>query len=85
MIHHDNLAVEQSWHVNICAYPEAISARILGKRLDRREPVIHGCAFAESAFVWSELHRVITLDQRDKQKLAFGAREGGIRTEALSG
>jgi DNA-binding CsgD family transcriptional regulator len=76
MIHHDDLAVQQSWHVNICDYPEAITARIVGTRLDRRDPVIRGCAFAESAFVWSDLHRIITLDNRDRQKLAFGIHEG---------
>jgi LuxR family quorum-sensing system transcriptional regulator CciR len=38
--------------------------------------VIRGCFFADSAFIWSDLHRIITLDRRDRTRLAFGAGEG---------
>jgi len=76
MIHHDDLADRKSWHVDIRNYPAAIADRIIGKRLDRRDPVIRGCAFAESAFVWSDLHRIITLDRHDRARLVFGAGEG---------
>lgn len=76
MIHHDDLAAHKPWHVNIRNYPPAVAERIIGKRLDRRDPVIRGCAFADSAFVWSDLHRIIVLNDRDKERLAFGAREG---------
>jgi LuxR family quorum-sensing system transcriptional regulator CciR len=76
MIHHDDLAARKPWHVDIRDYPPAIADRIIGKRLDRRDPIIRGCAFADSAFVWSDLHRIITLDRRDKARLEFGATEG---------
>lgn len=76
MIHHDDLADPKPWHVDIRDYPDAVAERIIGRRLNRRDPVIRGCAFADSAFVWSELHRIITLDTRDRASLEFGAREG---------
>lgn len=76
MIDHDDLAEHKPWQVDIRDYPAAVADRIIGKRLDRRDPIIRGCAFAESAFVWSDLHRIITLDRRDKARLVFGAGEG---------
>jgi LuxR family quorum-sensing system transcriptional regulator CciR len=76
MIHHDDLAARKPWHVDIRDYPPAIADRIIGERLDRRDPIIRGCAFAESAFIWSDLHRIITLDRRDKARFEFGATEG---------
>jgi LuxR family quorum-sensing system transcriptional regulator CciR len=76
MIHHDDLATRKPWHVDIRDYPPAIADRIIGERLDRRDPIIRGCAFADSAFIWSDLHRIITLDRRDKTRLEFGATEG---------
>jgi LuxR family quorum-sensing system transcriptional regulator CciR len=76
MIHHDDLAARKPWHVDIRDYPPAIADRILGERLDRRDPVIRGCAFADSAFIWSDLHRIISLDRRDRERLEFGAAQG---------
>ena len=76
MIHHEDLSTCNPLHVDIRHYPAAVADRIIGKRLDRRDPVIRGCFFADSAFVWSDLPRIIRLDHRDKVRLAFGASEG---------
>lgn len=76
MIHHDDLAAQKPWHVDIRDYPAAVTDRIVGKRFDYRDPIIRGCAFADSAFLWSDLPGIITLNNRDKARLAFGAGEG---------
>jgi DNA-binding CsgD family transcriptional regulator len=76
MIHHDDLASQKPWHVDIRDYPSAIAERIVGQRLDYRDPIIRGCAFADSAFIWSDLPRIIALDGRDRARLEHGAREG---------
>lgn len=76
MIDHDDLAERKPWQVDIRDYPAAVAERIIGKRLDRRDPIIRGCAFADSAFIWTDLHKIISLDNRDKARLAFGAGEG---------
>jgi DNA-binding CsgD family transcriptional regulator len=74
--HDDDLAARKPWVVDIRSYPPAIVDRIIGKRLDRRDPIIRSCAFASSAFIWSDLHKIICLGARDKARLEFGAREG---------
>ena len=76
MIGHEDLAPHQPCRLEIRHYPAAVADRILGRRLDRRDPVIRGCFFADSAFAWSDLQRIITLDRRDRARLAFGAAEG---------
>jgi LuxR family quorum-sensing system transcriptional regulator CciR len=76
MIHHDDLAAQKQWHVDIRDYPAAVVEQIIGKHFDYRDPIIRGCAFADSAFLWSDLPRIIKLNNRDKARLAFGAGEG---------
>ena len=73
---HDDPAPDKRGRIDLRDYPAAVADLIIGKRLDRRDPVIRGCAFAGSAFVWSDLHRIIRLGSRDKKRLEFGAREG---------
>lgn len=76
MIDHQDLSAGKAGQVDIRDYPAAVADRIIGKRLDRRDPIVRGCAFATSAFIWSDLDRIITLDRRDKARLEFGASEG---------
>src|SRR5690242_3794475 len=59
MIHHEDISARKPWHVDLRDYPAAIADLIMGQRLDRRDPIIRCCAFATSAFVWSDLHRII--------------------------
>lgn len=76
LIHHDDLRYPRPDRVNIKDYPPAVSERLVGQRRYRRDPVIRGCIFADSAFMWSDIHRLIQLDRRDRESFELGAREG---------
>ena len=76
LITHEDLRVPTPGQVDIREYPDAISERIIGQGQFRRDPVIRGCVFADSAFMWSQLNTIITLDRRDRVNLEFGASEG---------
>ena len=62
--------------VDLKEYPNAVSERLIGQSLYRCDPVIRGCLFADSAFLWSDLDKIIHLDRKDRDSFAFGAREG---------
>lgn len=76
LIHHDDLSVARSDRVNIKHYPAAIAERLFVQRYYRRDPIIRGCIFADSAFLWSELDRIICLDKQDHATFELGKREG---------
>jgi LuxR family quorum-sensing system transcriptional regulator CciR len=76
LIHHADLRDSQSNRIDIKRYPDAITARIVDEAQYRRDPVIRACAFAEGAFVWSELGKIIALDPYDRACLEQGLREG---------
>lgn len=76
LIHHDDLRRPQPDLVNIKDYPAAITERLFGQRRYRRDPIIRGCIFAGSAFLWSDLARIIRLDRHDRASFEMGAREG---------
>lgn len=76
LIHHADLRGSPPRLIDIKRYPDAITARIIGEARFRRDPVIRACAFAEGAFLWSELARIITLDRHDRACLEEGTREG---------
>lgn len=75
LITHEDLRVPRPGQVDIRTYPDAVSERIIGEGRYRRVPVIRGCVFAESAFLWSDLGN-ITLGRRDRAMLEFGSRHG---------
>lgn len=76
LIHHDDLRLARPDRVDLKDYPAAIADRLIGERRYRRDPIIRGCLFADSAFLWSDLHRIIQLDKQDRASFEFGAREG---------
>ena len=76
LIHHDDLRMSPSNRVDLKDYPAAVSERLIGQKRYRRDPVIRGCLFADSAFLWSELSNIIRLDRHDRKSFDFGAREG---------
>lgn len=76
LIHHDDLRTAGPDRVDIKHYPNAVTERLFGERRYRRDPVIRGCIFADSAFLWSDLHRMIQLNKQDRLSFEFGAREG---------
>lgn len=76
VVHHDDLAASRPGSVDIKDYPAAIVERLVHGRRFRRDPVVRGCAFADGAFLWSDLSRLIRLDRHDHASLALGAREG---------
>jgi len=76
LIHHDDLRAAPSDRVDIRHYPTAITERLFGEKRYRRDPVIRGCIFADSAFAWSDLPRIIRFDRHDRDSFALGAREG---------
>ena len=76
LIHHADLRAPSNGKVDIKHYPSAIVDRLIVRGLYRRDPIIRGCIFADSAFIWSELDSIIKLDRRDRESFAIGAREG---------
>lgn len=76
LIHHDDLRGSPQGKVDIKDYPPAIVERLIEQRLYRRDPIIRGCIFADSAFQWSELATIIKLDRRDLDSFEMGMREG---------
>ena len=76
LIHHDDLREARPDRVDLKDYPAAITDLLIARRQYRRDPVIRGCIFAGSAFLWSDLHAIIRLDGKDRAHLEFGAREG---------
>lgn len=76
LIHHDDLRMPRHDLVDIKSYPPAIADRLIGEQRYRRDPVIRGCIFADSAFLWSELPNIIRFDHHDRTSFEIGAREG---------
>lgn len=76
LIHLDDLRTPRPNRVDIKDYPASITERLVGQRLYRRDPVIRGCIFADSAFLWSDLSHFIHLDRQDRASFEYGAREG---------
>ena len=76
LIHHDDLRASPAGRVDIKDYPASASERIIAQCMWRRDPVIRACAFADAAFLWSNLPDIIRLDRRDRKILAHGLREG---------
>lgn len=76
LVHHDDLRTPRPDRVDLRDYPPAIMERLVTQRRFRRDPVIRGCIFADSAFLWSDLPRIIRLDQQDRTSLERGAQEG---------
>lgn len=76
LIHHADLRGAPEGLVNIKRYPEAISRRIIEKGNFRSDPIVRACAFAGTAFRWSELHELIQLTTRDTALLEVGIKHG---------
>lgn len=76
LAHHDDLRVARPDRVDLRDYPATITERLIGQHQYRRDPVIRGCIFADSAFLWSQLSDIIQLDQRDRASLDLGIQEG---------
>ncbi|HEX7854637.1 MAG TPA: LuxR family transcriptional regulator [Sphingobium sp.] len=76
LIHHDDLRADPPERVKILRYPSAIADRIIGERHYRRDPIIRGCIFSDSAFLWSRLATFMTLNRADRESFAFGLRHG---------
>lgn len=76
LITHEDLRIPRKGQVNICVYPEEISSRIIGMAQFRRDPVMRGCVFADSAFLWSRLDELVALNQRDRAILDIGVKLG---------
>mgnify|MGYP003576769878 CR=1 FL=1 len=76
LIYHDDLRNDPADRVNIKNYPAAVVERIIDQATWRRDPIMRGCIFAEGAFLWSGLSSIIRIDRRDRDTMAFGARNG---------
>lgn len=76
LIHHDDLRGPRFDRVDLKDYPLAVTERLIGQRYYRRDPVIRGCIFADSAFLWTDLDKIIRLDRHDRDSFELGAREG---------
>jgi DNA-binding CsgD family transcriptional regulator len=76
LITHENLHAPGPGTIDIRDYAEGAEQRIIGERRYRRDPVMRGCLFADSAFLWSELRDIIALDHQDRIAFELGRREG---------
>lgn len=76
LVHHDDLRSSRPDRVDLRDYPPAVMERLLTQCRYRRDPVIRGCIFADGAFLWSDLPRIIHLDRHDYVSLELGVREG---------
>lgn len=76
LIHHDDLNSQRSDLVDLKNYPRPIIERLIEQQRYRRDPIIRGCIFADSAFLWSELPRFIKFDRHDRYSFELGAQEG---------
>jgi LuxR family quorum-sensing system transcriptional regulator CciR len=76
LIDHADHRASQHGLVNVKRYPDGASRRIIDEGRCRRDPVIRGCRFAGSAFVWTELHDIIEFDGKDRASFEAGMREG---------
>ncbi|MEE4454417.1 LuxR family transcriptional regulator [Novosphingobium resinovorum] len=76
VIRHDMLNGLVPDDIPLVHYPGAVLERLFRDRGYRRDPVLRGCIFADSAFLWSEVGRIIDLDRHDHAQFEFGAREG---------
>ena len=76
IVTHEDLRVSRQGQVNLSDYPEGASARIIDDGQYRRDPVMRGCIFADSAFLWSSLGEIIRCDNRDRIAFELGRREG---------
>jgi len=76
LVHHDDLREQRPDRVDLRDYPSAITDQLIGQHQYRRDPVIRGCIFADSAFLWSDLPNLIKFDRRDRASLERGALAG---------
>lgn len=76
LAHHDNSLKGAASLVRLMRYPAAITDRLIGQGMYRRDPIVRGCTIAETAFLWSELPKFLTLDKREREMLDFGRSEG---------
>lgn len=76
LIDHVDLRAAGEGRVDLKHYPPAIIQRLVDQGQYRRDPVIRGTVFADGAFLWSDLDRIIRLERRDRDSFALGAREG---------
>lgn len=76
LISHEDLRQPRLGIVDMRDYTDGAVRRIIEQRGYLRDPVMRGALFADCAFLWSNLHHLIKLDQRDRVALELGRREG---------
>jgi DNA-binding CsgD family transcriptional regulator len=76
LAHHDNSSSVGAKLVRLFKYPDVVTDRLVEQGLYRRDPVVRACLHAYTAFLWSDLPDILTLDRGDRESLAFGSREG---------
>lgn len=76
LIHHDDLRASPVNRVDIKQYPAEISDRLIYEAKYRRDPVIRGCLFSGSAFLWSDLGNILQLDAKDRESFSLGKTAG---------
>ena len=76
LITHEDLRDPRPGAIDLRDYAEGAARRIIGECSYLRDPVIRGAIFADCAYLWSDLHRLIRLDNRDRIALELGKREG---------
>ncbi|MCW6531311.1 LuxR family transcriptional regulator [Sphingomonas sp. MMSM20] len=76
LVTHEDLRRPGPGAVDLRDYAAGAERRIIDECRYRRDPVMRGCLFADSAFLWSELRDIITLDHHDRIALELGRREG---------
>jgi DNA-binding CsgD family transcriptional regulator len=76
LITHEDLRSPKPGQIDLRDYPDGASSRIIDGLRYRRDPVMRGCAFADSAFIWSQLGEIIDIDHHDRIAFELGGRDG---------
>jgi DNA-binding CsgD family transcriptional regulator len=76
LIHHDDLRTARPDRVDIKQYPAGAVERLIDQSGYRRDPIVRGCIFSDSAFLWSDLAQIIRLDRQDRACFEHGIRQG---------
>src|SRR3546814_4270066 len=63
LAHHDNRVESEAGRVRLMDYPAAVTDRLVEQGLFRREQVVRACLHAVTAFLWSDLPDMLTLDR----------------------
>jgi LuxR family quorum-sensing system transcriptional regulator CciR len=76
ILHHLDLELDTPGLVRFTNYPDGVVANQLRQKRYADDPILQASLRSPRGFYWSEVAKIIELNERHKAALAFGAREG---------